>query len=117
MGVAESPGCPSDAVIEAFLADWRQRRPTQAIVPADATIEAALCAQGKIVERLQAELGPIVGYKAGLTSAPAQERFGAEEPVRAVLLRDMLLEAGTEVPADFGARPLFEADLLVVVAV
>ena len=116
MGVAESPGCPSDAVIEAFLADWRERRPTRAIVPADATIEAALCAQGKIVERLQAELGPIVGYKAGLTSPPAQERFDAQEPVRGVLLRDMLLEAGAEVPADFGARPVFEADLLVVVA-
>lgn len=112
----EVAGCPSDSAIEAFLADWRERRPTFAIVAADAPMEVALCSQAKIVARLTTELGPVVGYKAGLTSPPAQERFGASAPVRGVLLRDMLLQAGTEVPANFGARPMFEADLLVEVA-
>src|SRR5690606_25347125 len=92
-------GCPSDAAIEAFLADWTERRPTRSIVAGDASIPVSLCAQRKIVDRLQATLGPIVGYKAGLTSPPSQQRFGATEPVRGVLLRDMLLEAGAEVPA------------------
>jgi len=32
-----------------------------------------------------------------------------------VLLEKMLLADGAEVPADFGARPMFEADLMVVV--
>ena len=113
---AESSGCPTGEVIQAFLADWRNRAPTRAIVPADATMEDALCAQAKVVEVLKSELGPVIGYKAGLTSPPSQERFGSLEPVRGVLLRDMLLKSGAEVPADFGARPLFEADLLVVVA-
>ena len=79
-------------------------------------MEDALCAQQKLVLRLQEDLGAPVGYKAGLTSAPAQEHFGVDEPVRGVLLEGMLLESGATVPAKFGARPLFEADMLVVVA-
>jgi 2-oxo-hept-3-ene-1,7-dioate hydratase len=58
----------------------------------------------------------LFGYKAGLTSQAAQDRFGVDQPVRGVLLEGMLLENGATVPAAFGARPLFEADLLVVVA-
>jgi len=44
-----------------------------------------------------------------------QERFGVSNPVRGVLLEKMLLTDGADVAADFGARPVFEADLLVVV--
>jgi 2-oxo-hept-3-ene-1,7-dioate hydratase len=36
--------------------------------------------------------------------------------VRGVLLEGMLLQSGATVPAKFGARPVFEADLLVVIA-
>ena len=82
----------------------------------DGSLDDALCTQAKLVAALAAEWGPPVGYKAGLTSAAVQERFGATAPVRGVLLRDMLLEDGATVPAAFGARPLFEADLIVVVA-
>lgn len=65
------------------------------------------------VYELMPELGPIVGYKAGLTSAAAQARFDMEHPLRGVLLQDMLLESGATVPVNFVARPLFEADLIV----
>jgi 2-keto-4-pentenoate hydratase len=37
------------------------------------------------------------------------------EPVRGQLLAGMLLQDGAAVPASFGARPLYEADLLLVV--
>jgi len=43
------------------------------------------------------------------------EAFGVEEPVMGVLYRDMMLEDEAEVPVNFGARPLFEADLILVV--
>jgi 2-keto-4-pentenoate hydratase len=56
-----------------------------------------------------------VGYKAGLTNAKVQAQFGVASPVRGVLLAKMLLADGAEVAADFGARPLFEPDLIVVV--
>jgi 2-oxo-hept-3-ene-1,7-dioate hydratase len=107
--------CPGDAAIDAFVADWRAGMPAKAIA-VDGTMEDALCAQGKVVERLQADLGAPVGYKAALTSAPAQQRFGVDQPVRGVLLEGMLLQNGAKVPARFGARPVLEADLLVVVA-
>ena len=59
------------------------------------------------------DLGPIVGYKAALTSPPAQARFGVDHPLRGVLLQNMLLESGATVSSDFGSRPLFEPDLMV----
>ncbi len=106
--------CATDAAIEAFVADHLAKVPTAALVP-DGTMDDALCTQEKLVEALSAHLGPVVGYKAGLTSKPAQERFGVTEPVGGVLYRDMLLQDGAEVPAKFGAIPLFEADLILVV--
>ncbi|GAA4222145.1 2-oxo-hept-3-ene-1,7-dioate hydratase [Sagittula marina] len=106
--------CASDAAIAAFVADFEAKVPTQALVP-DGTMEDARCTQAKLSEAMQSKLGPIVGYKAGLTSAPVQARFGATEPVGGVLYEKMLLEDGAEVPMAFGARPLFEADLLLVI--
>jgi 2-oxo-hept-3-ene-1,7-dioate hydratase len=78
-------------------------------------METAMCAQGMLVERLTAELGPPVGYKAGLTSPAAQERFGVSSPLHGVLLEGMMLEDGATVPLAFGARPIMEADLILVV--
>ncbi len=40
---------------------------------------------------LTPHMGPVIGYKVGLTSRPAQMRFGVSEPVRGVLYRDMML--------------------------
>ncbi|MDJ0705492.1 MAG: hypothetical protein QNJ46_19620 [Leptolyngbyaceae cyanobacterium MO_188.B28] len=68
------------------------------------------------VYQLMSKLGSIAGYKAGLTSPAAQARFGVDHPLRGVLLQDMMLESGATVPASFGARPLFEADLIVRVS-
>ncbi len=65
------------------------------------------------VRRAVENYGPIVGYKAAFTSAPAQERFGLTEPLYGFLLKDMLLESGASLPANFAARPLAEGDLLV----
>lgn len=109
-----STGCPSDAEIDRYLADWRARQPTMPLAEGG-TLDDALCAQAKIVERHMATLGEPVGYKAGLTSEPSQQTFGVTEPVRGVLLEGMLLPDSSEVPADFGARPRYEADMIVVV--
>jgi 2-keto-4-pentenoate hydratase len=106
--------CASDAEIAAFVASFAARSPAQALGEGG-SMEDALCTQGKLAEALGATLGPVVGYKAGLTSAPAQERFGASGPVRGLLYRDMMLENGAEVPLAFGAVPMFEADLILVV--
>jgi 2-oxo-hept-3-ene-1,7-dioate hydratase len=109
--------CPDAAAVETFLQARASGSPAAATPIAEgASLEDALCAQAMIVERLKEELGPVVGYKAGLTSPPAQEAFGVSEPVLGTLLEGMLLEDGASVrPAD-AARPLFEADLVVEIS-
>ena len=78
-------------------------------------MQDAECGRRRLVEKLEAVENRIVGYKAGLTNAKIQAQFGVSSPVRGVLLEKMLLTDGVDVAADFGARPVFEADLLVVV--
>lgn len=106
--------CASDAEVAGFVQDYLSNTATSALVP-DGTMDDALCTQAKLVTAMEPHLGPVVGYKAGLTSKPAQERFGASEPVQGVLFRDMMLEDGATVPIQWGARPVFEADLILVV--
>lgn len=83
------------------------------IVTAGMTLQQAEEVQGQYIQRLQQRLGPVVGYKAGLTNPQMQKHFGIDHPVLGMLLRDMLLDSGATVPAQFGARPMAEADLIV----
>lgn len=73
----------------------------------------ALCSQAKFLRYVQQAFGPIAGYKAGLTNPTTQKRFGANAPVAGVLFKHLLRNSPATLPANFGARPLFEADLLV----
>ena len=109
-----SADCASDAEIAGFVQDYLSNTATSALVP-EGSMDDARCAQAKLVTAMEPHLGPVIGYKAGLTSKPAQERFGASEPVQGVLFRDMMLEDGATVPIQWGARPVFEADLILVV--
>ena len=94
------------------LADHFQNK-TPAPAPAkDLSLNEAMAVQADFVSLLSETWGPIIGYKAGLTSKPVQEKFGVDQPVRGTLLKNMMLDSGAEVPADFGARPLFEGDLM-----
>ena len=106
--------CPDDATIKA-LADNIFAAVASA-PPNVASIEDGLCAQAKLVRVLQDRWGRPIGYKAGLTSKAAQDTFKVSEPVRGVLLADMILKPGAKVPARYGALPRFEADMVVVVA-
>lgn len=105
--------CPTPEAIARLAADWTARMPATA--PAMENLADARCAQAALVELLKPSQGAVVGYKAALTTRPAQERFGATEPLRGVLLKNMLLSDGATVPAKFGARPLWEADMLLQV--
>tara|TARA_R110002049_G_scaffold10127_1_gene50187 strand:+ start:152068 stop:152916 length:849 start_codon:yes stop_codon:yes gene_type:complete len=106
--------CASDDEIAAFVGSARAKTPAAALVP-NGSMADALCTQGKLAQALEPAMGPIIGYKAGLTSAAAQERFGATEPVRGLLFEKMMVEDGASVPLQFGAVPVVEADLVLVV--
>ncbi len=105
--------CPGAEDIGRFVEDWQAKRVTKALPVSD--LKDAACARDKLVEALGASLGKVVGYKAGLTAKATQERFNANAPVAGVLLETMILKDGASVPATFGARPVWEGDMLLVV--
>ncbi|MCA0327143.1 MAG: fumarylacetoacetate hydrolase [Proteobacteria bacterium] len=110
--VVETPGCLNEAQIDGWVAALKARKP--ATNPPETLTEAdAACTRAKLQRRLTQIYGPLVGYKAGLTNPAVQKRFAYDKPVWGALYQDMLLPSGAEVAADFGARPLFEADMLV----
>jgi 2-keto-4-pentenoate hydratase len=106
--------CPSHERVNTILRFQEAKEPIRGL-PIGLSMRDAECGRRRLVEKLEAHENRIVGYKAGLTNRTLQERFGATSPVRGVLLEKMLLTGGADVPFDFGARPMFEADLLVVV--
>lgn len=110
--VAATPGCLDDVAVNRLVADYNARRPA-ADLPATLTMADAACTRSRLQQRLAGQAGRLVGYKAGLTNPAVQKRFNTDQPVWGALYTDMLLGNGATVDAAFGARPLYEADLLV----
>ncbi|HEY2573209.1 MAG TPA: hypothetical protein VGH65_04040 [Verrucomicrobiaceae bacterium] len=107
-------GTPSAAAIKQLADDYFSKRPST-VLHAGLTLAEARQAQDDFVSRLIPQLGECAGYKVGLTSKAVQESVGATAPVRGVLLRDMLKQDGATISAKFGARPIWEPDLIVSV--
>ena len=114
--VAQPPAAPApclgDAQVKQWLVDYLAHRPT-ANPPANLYAASAAGTRAKWQQQLASVAGPLAGYKAGLTNPAVQKRFNTTEPVWGALYQRMLLRNGSTVPAAFGARPLFEADMLV----
>ena len=110
--VANTPGCLDNVAVDRLLADYNARRPA-ANPPETLTVADAACTRSKLQQRLAGQAGRLAGYKAGLTNPAVQKRFNTDQPVWGALYTDMLLNSGATVDAAFGARPLYEADLLV----
>ena len=109
--VAGHAACLSDTDAAALFD--RYAAGLAAINPEVTTEADAACSRAKFNALLALQYGKVVGYKAGLTNAAVQKRFNAVQPVWGVLYDGMILEDGATVDAAFGARPLFEADMLV----
>jgi 2-keto-4-pentenoate hydratase len=108
---AAQAACLSDAEVAA-LADAIAAK-TPAATPENLSEADARCTRAKLNQRLAARYGAVVGYKAGLTNPAVQQRFQTDKPVWGVLYQGMLQPSSATVDPAFGARPLFEADLLV----
>ena len=106
--------CPSRERVNTLLRFMEAREPVKGL-RTDLSMRDGECGRLRLVERLESSENRVIGYKAGLTNRAVQEQFGVASPVRGVLLEKMLLADGADVPADFGSRPVFEPDLLVVV--
>ena len=107
--------CLSDAQAAALVANYLNKKP--ATNPEGLNDADGACTRAKFNSLLvQQTNAKVVGYKAGLTNPAVQKRFNATAPVWGVLYEPMMLKDGATVEATFGARPLFEADLLVRVS-
>jgi 2-keto-4-pentenoate hydratase len=113
-GMAAHAACLSDAEVAAMAEAYLKRQP--AANPEGLSAADGECSRGKFNKLLQAQMGAPVGYKAGLTNPAVQKRFNHDSPVWGTLYSPMLLSNGAVVDAAFGARPLFEADMLVRVS-
>lgn len=103
--------CLTDAQVSAMVDAMNTKTP--AATPEGLSDADGACTRAKVNNLLALRYGKVIGYKAGLTNPAVQKRFNATEPVWGKLYDGMLLENGASVEAAFGARPLFEADLLV----
>jgi 2-keto-4-pentenoate hydratase len=112
--LSASAALPPSETIHRMAEDYFARRLVQP-VPKGTPMEDALEIQRNFVKELEPRLGRPVGYKVGLVTRETQKRWGIDQPVRGVLLEKMLLTNNTEVGANFGVQPLFEADLIVTV--
>jgi len=106
--------CLSDVEAAALVANYMARKP--AANPEGLSAVDGECTRTKVNRYLAQQLGKPVGYKAGLTNPAVQKRFNHNAPVWGVLYQNMMLKNSASVDAAFGARPLFEADMLVRVA-
>jgi len=106
--------CPSRERVNTLLRFMEAKEQVKGL-RTDLSMRDGECGRQRLVERMESSENRVIGYKAGLTNRAVQEQFGVASPVRGVLLEKMLLPDGADVPADFGSRPMYEPDLLVVV--
>ena len=114
VGAASHAACMTDAQAVAMVDQYMAKAP--AANPEGLSEDDGACSRAKVNSLLELRLGQVIGYKAGLTAAAVQKRFGYDKPVWGKLYEGMILEDGATVEAAFGARPLYEADMLVRVS-
>ncbi|MBS7807322.1 fumarylacetoacetate hydrolase [Variovorax sp. PCZ-1] len=110
----QAQACMSDADVAALFASYNAKTP--AVNPEGLNDAAGDCSRTKLTAMMEKQGAKLVGYKAGLTNPAVQKRFNATQPVWGKLYENMLLKDGASIDAAFGARPLFEADMLVRVS-
>jgi 2-keto-4-pentenoate hydratase len=94
------------------LADfYLTKLPAPALTPSP-TLDQAMKIQAEFNKAIMPVFGKVVGYKAGLTNSNVQKVFGVTAPLRGTLMEKMILKSGTTIEANFGARPLYEGDLI-----
>jgi len=111
MALGAQAACLSDAEVGEMANHYFARTPAPNFA-AQSDADAA-CTRAKFNKLLAARFGKVVGYKAGLTNPAVQKRFNTDQPTWGVLYDGMIQQSGFATAPNFGARPLFEADMLV----
>jgi len=107
--------CPDDAAIDTYVKEFSQQKLSKGFGN-DISLDDAECAKRKLGKKLIVPMGAIVGYKAAFTNPALQKRFGVDGPKWGYMYQRNMIDIIAILPADFGARPLVEADFLVEVS-
>jgi 2-keto-4-pentenoate hydratase len=99
-----SHGSAAD-VASTLAGNHLSKTPAKALDPV-LSMEQAYKIQKQFIAGIGKEYGKVMGYKAGLTNPAVQKVFSVTQPVRGTLLKKVLLKCGSEIPANFGVRPL-----------
>lgn len=110
-GAGAQADCLSDTQVNDMVANFAAKTP--AAMPQGLSEADGVCSRAKLNALLEKRYGKVIGYKAGLTNPAVQKRFNYDQPVWGKLYEGMVLPGGATIDAAFGARPLYEADLLV----
>lgn len=108
---AAQAACLNDAQVADMVAHYAAKTP--AANPENLSDADGACTRAKVNVLMAQRLGKVIGYKAGLTNPAVQKRFHTDKPVWGKLYEGMVLSSGATVDPAFGARPLYEADMLV----
>jgi len=111
---AAQAACLDDGQVEALAQAQISNVPVA--MPEGLSEADGACTRSKLHNAMSKRGMKVVGYKAGLTNPLVQKRFGADKPVWGRIYDGMLLTSGSTVDAAFGARPVYEADMLVRVS-
>lgn len=113
---AAAQGRPCGPVDHARAIHQAWLKKTPAASPGrELAMDEAICHQRRLVQLMSQTQGARAGYKVGLTSQAAQQALGVSTPVVGVMLQKMFLSDGTRLRTQYAARPIVEADLVVVV--
>ena len=105
---------PPEKNIQTIAESWLAKKPAQGFGVTMSMSEAALV-QRHFTALIAKGMGDVVGFKAGLTNPAVQKRFNFDRPIRGTLFAKMILTGPARVPAAFGSRPVYEADMVAVV--
>ena len=106
--------CPDDTAVDAYLSDYAKRKLSKGFGNDISAVDAE-CAKRKVGQKLRVLMGDPVGYKAAFTNPALQQRFGVDGPKWGFMYNRNMVDIQAVLPADFGARPLVEADFIVEV--
>tara|TARA_S200000501_G_C20680076_1_gene680311 strand:+ start:22 stop:894 length:873 start_codon:yes stop_codon:yes gene_type:complete len=106
--------CPDDKLIDLFVKQYTNLEQSDGFGN-DISLKDAECAKIKLGYKLQEVLGRVIGYKAAFTGKALQKKFNVDAPKWGFMFEKNIIDTIAVVPANFGARPLVEADFAAVI--
>ena len=105
--------CPSTTDINRYLSDYAKGVPSAGF--GDLSIDDAECAKQLLAQKLPSQLGALSGYKAAFTSEASRKAHSIDAPRWGYMFERNLIDIQAVIPANFGAFPGFDANLIVEV--